>query len=196
MRIQPARSLIALFGAGLLASASTQAAPQRYQLDPTHTYASFEADHMGISTWRGKFNKTSGEVTLDRETGTGRVLVTIDPDSIDFGLDQMNAVARSDQLFNTAEHKYISYVGDLTDFVAGAPTRVVGSLTLRGVTKPVNLQLNSFKCIPHPLFKRELCGADAYAVFNREEFGMDAGKSFGFKMDVVLRIQIEALAVQ
>ena len=62
------------------------AASVTYNLDPTHTYPSFAADHMGgVSTWRGKFTKSSGVVTLDREAKTGSVDVKIDPASIDFG---------------------------------------------------------------------------------------------------------------
>jgi polyisoprenoid-binding protein YceI len=70
---------------------------------------------------------------------------------------------------------------------------VEGKLTLHGVTRPVTLTIDSFKCIPHPMYKRELCGADALAHFNRADFGLDAGKDYGFNMDVALRIQVEAL---
>jgi polyisoprenoid-binding protein YceI len=77
--------------------------------------------------------------------------------------------------------------------VNGAPTRIDGALTLHGVTKPLNLVVNSLKCIPHPILKRQLCGADASATFQRDEFGLDAGKSYGFSMEVTLRIQVEAL---
>jgi polyisoprenoid-binding protein YceI len=70
---------------------------------------------------------------------------------------------------------------------------VVGDLTLHGVTKPVVLKINLFKCIPHPILKRELCGADASGTFNRDDFGLDVGKPYGFKMDVALRIQMEAI---
>ena len=89
-----------------------------------------------------------------------------------------------------------TYVGKLENFVAGAPTMVAGQLSLHGVTRVLNLKINSFKCIPHPLHKRELCGADAIATFNRDDFGLDAGKSFRFRMDVTLRIQVEAVAVK
>jgi polyisoprenoid-binding protein YceI len=51
----------------------------------------------------------------------------------------------------------------------------------------------SFKCFPHPMLKRQLCGADAFATFQRDEFGLEAGKSYGFSMEVTLRIQVEAL---
>ena len=73
---------------------------------------------------------------------------------------------------------------------------VVGQLSLHGVTRSLDLKINSFKCIPHPLHKRELCGADATTTFNRDDFGLDAGKSFRFRMDVTLRIQVEAVALK
>lgn len=76
----------------------------------------------------------------------------------------------------------------------GRPTRVDGTLTLRGVTRPVTLDIKSFKCMPHPMLKRDWCGADAYATLNREDFGIVAGKDWGFSMEVGLRIQVEAVA--
>lgn len=69
-----------------------------------------------------------------------------------------------------------------------------GELTLHGVTRPVKLQLALFECVPHPMLKRKLCGADAYGSLKRDEFGLVAGKDYGFKMDVPLRIQAEAIA--
>jgi len=71
--------------------------------------------------------------------------------------------------------------------------KIAGNLTLHGVTKPLVLKINSFKCIPHPLLKRELCGADAIGSFKRDEFGLDVGKKYGFNMEVTLRIQMEAV---
>ena len=175
------------------ACAAAYAAPVSYEIDPMHTYPSFEADHMGISFWRGKFNKTSGVMVLDKEASTGSVDVKIDIASVDFGLDAMNEHAVSPEFFDSAKYPQAMYKGKLVDFVDGAPTRVVGELTLHGVTRPVELKINRFKCIPHPMFKRELCGADASAVFKRDEFGLTAGKDYGFSMDVNLRIQMEAV---
>lgn len=77
----------------MLASGAVAAAPRTYELDPSHTYPSFEADHMGMSLLRGKFNHTTGTVVLDREAGNGSVEVEIDLDSIDYGQDQLNAWA-------------------------------------------------------------------------------------------------------
>jgi polyisoprenoid-binding protein YceI len=170
------------------------AAPVTYKIDPAHTFPSFEADHMGISVWRGKLNKSAGRVTLDKEAGTGSVDVSIDLASIDFGLEALNAWARGKEFFDVQKHPKARFQGTLQGFANGAPTEAVGQLTLHGVTRPMTLKINSFKCIPHPLFKRELCGADAAGSFQRDEFGLAAGKDYGFKMDVPLRIQVEAVA--
>ena len=180
-----------------LPAAAVIAAPTTYQIEPTHTYPSFEADHMGgLSVWRGKFNKTSGSVTFDKATQQGTVDITVDIDSIDYGFDLMNTKAKSEELFDAAKYPTATYKGKLAGFKKGVPTKVMGDLTLRGITKPVQLNIVSFKCMPHPMVKREVCGADAMATFKRDDFGMAAGKDWGFKMDVTLRIQVEALAAE
>jgi len=181
----------------LAASGSALAAATTYRIDPDHTYPSFEADHMGgLSVWRGKFNHTRGTVTLDKAAGLGTVDVTVDMTSADFGQEQLNKGARGKDLFETAKYPQARYTGKLVDFVNGAPTRVTGKLTLHGVTHPLDLKIDSFKCMPHPVFKREVCGADALATFRRDTFGIDAGKDYGFGMDVTLRIQVEAIAAK
>lgn len=183
------------WAAGLLATAlSALGAPTVYRIDPEHTYPSFEADHMGLSVWRGKFNKSSGTVVLDKAAGQGSLEVRIDVDSIDFGNERMNEVARGSEMFDVARYPQATYVGKLEGFGGGLPSRVAGELTLHGVTRPVPLVIGAFKCAPHPLLRvREVCGADASGSFRRDEFGVDAGKLFGFNMDVTLRIQVEAI---
>ena len=171
------------------------AAPVSYEIDPQHTYPSFEADHMGgMSVWRGKINSSAGKIVLDKEAGTGTVDVTMDMKTIDFGIDALNAHAQTADLFDVAKYPTATYTGKLAKFQNGAPTEVDGTLTLHGVSKPVTLKINSFMCKDHPMKKKEFCGADATATLNRDDFGVDFGKQMGFKMGVTLRIQIEAPA--
>ena len=185
-----------LAAAALFATAAAQAAPVTYNVEPTHTYPSFEADHMGISTWRGKFDRTSGSITMDREAGTGSLSIVVDMKSADFGLEAMNKAAKSAELFDVAKYPKATFKGTLEGFTDGAPTRASGTLEMHGKTNPVTLEIRKFKCIPHPMFKREACGADVYATLDREQFGMDAGKAYGFSMAVDLRIQDEAVAAK
>lgn len=134
-------SATAAFG---VASANTVT----YNLDPTHTYPSFEADHLGgLSTWRGKFDKSSGVVTLDRAAKAGSVEVKIDPASIDFGNAKLNQHAKGPDMFDVEAFPEAVYKGKFSKFKGDVPTEVDGMLTLRGVSKPVKLEIRDFKCI-------------------------------------------------
>ena len=186
---------IALSAAMLtLVAGSALATPVTYDIDPGHTYPSFEADHMGgLSIWRGKLDKTSGTVVLDKDKGTGTVDITVDTSSIDFGHEKLNEHAKSPDLFDVAKYPTATYKGTLVKFKNGAPTQVKGELTLHGVTKPLTLTINQFLCKPNPMTKKEVCGADASATFNRKDYGMSLGEAYGFKMGVKLAIQVEAV---
>jgi polyisoprenoid-binding protein YceI len=170
------------------------AAPVTYQVDPAHTYPSFAADHFGgLSIWRGKFDSSSGKIVLDREARTGTVDITVDTASIDFGQAKLNEHAKSAEMFDVQKYPTATYKGTLTNFRNGAPTQVRGELTLHGVTRPLNLTVNSFLCKVVPMSPKERCGADASASFNRADFGINYGENYGFKMWVKLQIQVEAV---
>lgn len=169
------------------------AAPVTYNLDPGHTYPSFEADHMGgLSVLRGKFNKSSGKVVFDKEAKTGTVEVEIDTSSIDFGHDKLNEHVKGPDMFDVQKFPTATFKGKISKFNGDKPAEVSGQLTLHGVTKPVTLKINQFLCKDHPMSKKEVCGTDAEASINRADFGINYGQQYGFKMDVKLRIQAEA----
>jgi polyisoprenoid-binding protein YceI len=173
-------------------SASAMAAPVTYTLDPTHTYPSFEADHMGgLSVWRGKFTATSGKVVYDKDAKSGSIDVTVDINSIDFGNAKLDEHAKSAEIFDAAKYPTATYTGKFTKWNGSSPTEAQGNLTLHGVTKPVTLVIDSFLCKPSPMTKKEVCGADATATFNRADFGVNFGDKYGFKQEVKLQIQVE-----
>lgn len=148
------------------------ATPVTYTIDPNHTYPSFEVDHLGYSTQRGRFNKTSGRITLDTAAHQGSVEVSIDATSIDMGFAKWNENMRGENYFNTDAYPTISFRADQLVFDGDRPTSAQGQLTLLGVTKPVTLTIQRFRCAPHPLFKRDTCGADITASLKRSDFGM------------------------
>jgi polyisoprenoid-binding protein YceI len=183
---------IVLASMAALVSAGTFAAPVTYVLDPSHTYPSFEADHMGgLSVWRGKFTSTSGKVVYDKAAKSGSLDVTVDMSSIDFGMPKLNEHAKSAEIFDATKYPTATYSGKFTKFNGDAPAEAQGTLTMHGVTKPVTLTINSFLCKPNPQSKKEVCGADASATFNRSDFGVGFGEKYGFKMEVNLQIQVE-----
>ncbi|WP_374586768.1 YceI family protein [Pseudoduganella sp.] len=181
--------------AALLAVAAVGAHAGTYNIDPTHTYPSFEADHKGISFWRGKFDKTSGVIQMDRAAKTGSMEITIDAASINFGLDKMNSHAKGADMFNVEKFPTVTYKGTKFKFEGEQLVEVEGQLTMLGVTKPVNLKVNKFKCIIDQRMKREVCGADASAEFKRTDFGLNYATP-AFAPEVKLAIQVEAIAAQ
>jgi polyisoprenoid-binding protein YceI len=186
-------SLVSVAMLVLAAGPAAVAEPVSYDVDPEHTYPSFEADHFGgMSVWRGKFNKTSGKITLDGAAKTGTVDITIDVASVDTGLDKLNTHLRSADFFDVGKHPTATYRARFTKFKDAVPIELQGDLTLHGVTKPVTLTIRSFKCMTHPMKKQEFCGADAVGTINREDFGVSFGKAMGFRMETPLAIQIEA----
>ena len=188
---RPLRSLLAVSLSVLAVTAV--AAPVNYTIDPDHTYPSFEADHGGLSTWRGKFNKTAGTIVLDRAAKTGSLDITIDATSLDFGYDKLNTHAKGPDMFDVEQYPTAVFKSNAVTFHGKDPVAVAGELTLHGVTKPVTLAINKFKCIMHPMLKREVCGADASANFNRSDFGIGYGVQMGFSPVVKLAIQVEAV---
>nr|WP_118178513.1 YceI family protein [Paraburkholderia phosphatilytica] len=188
------KNLLIVAGALAAGMSMSAMAADVYQLDPSHTYPSFEADHLGgVSIWRGKFTKSSGTVTLDRAAKTGTVDVTVDPASVDTGNPKLDEHLKTDAFFDVAKYPTVTYKGTDIKFDGDKPVEVIGTLTMHGVTKPVNLKIESFKCIMHPMLKREDCGVEASAEFNRADFGMDFGKSYGFSMITKLHIQSEGI---
>jgi polyisoprenoid-binding protein YceI len=178
----------------VLAATSASAASTTYTVDPEHTHPSFEVDHFGgLSTWRGTFKKTSGTVQLDTAAKTGAVDVVIDTATVDFAHDKLNEHASSPEMLDVAKYPTAEYKGKFVEFADGAPKTITGNLTLHGITKPVTLTINSFKCIEHPMLKKQVCGADASGTFSRADFGVNYGQQYGFNQNVLLRIQVEGV---
>ncbi|HZO23880.1 MAG TPA: YceI family protein [Steroidobacteraceae bacterium] len=177
-----------------LVTGSALAAPVKYDVDPNHTHPSFATDHFGgLSVWRGLFDVSSGSIELDKEKATGSVEITVDMSSVDFGLPKLSEHVKSAEMFDVQKYPTATYKGKLTKFRNGAPTEVQGELTMHGVTKPVNLTIDQFKCMINPMSKKEVCGADAAGTLNRADFGVNYGEKMGFKQEVKLAIQVEAI---
>jgi polyisoprenoid-binding protein YceI len=183
-----------LLGLTLAAATPVVAEPVAYNVDPEHTHPSFEADHFGgLSVWRGIFKSTSGKITMDKAASAGTVEISVDTSSIEFGQQRLNTHVSGPDMLDAAKFPTATYKGKLSDFKDGAPTTVTGELTMHGVTKPLTLKIASFKCMTNPMSKKDICGADAEGKFNRADFGVNYGQQLGFKMDVMLHIQVEAI---
>lgn len=178
-----------------LAAAGTaaQAAPATYAIDPMHTFASFEQLHFGTSTVRGRFDKKTGTVQLDKAAKTGKVEISFDMNGINTGAAAFDKHLKSEDFFDVAKFGTAKFVGDKFVFDGAKVVEVQGQLTLKGKTAPVTLKASNFGCYDNPMFKREVCGGDFTAVIDRTQWGVDYGLAWGFPKDVRLVIQVEAV---
>lgn len=179
--------IIALLFAALLAPAHAA----EYAIDPTHTYASFEIDHLGFSTQRGLFKQSSGTVEFDPEGKAGRIDITIDAASLDTGFALRDDVLRGEDWFKVKAFPSILFRSQKLVFTDGKLSAVEGMLTLLGEIRPMRLEITRFKCGLNLASRKQGCGADAQGILRRSEFGLNNGLPF-IGDEVRLRIQVEA----
>ncbi|MCT9809772.1 YceI family protein [Acidovorax sp. Be4] len=186
-------TLFAIAAASLLATAA-QAAPATYAIDPTHTFATFEIDHMGATTNRVRFDKKQGTVEFDRAGKTGKVEVVLDMTSVNSGTAGFDKHLQSADLFNVAQFPTAKFVSDKFVFDGDKLKEVTGQLTLLDKAQAVTLKANKFNCYPSPMLqKREVCGGDFETTIDRTAFGVNYGVDWGFSKQVRLVLQIEAV---
>ena len=152
-------------------SASAFAADS-YTIDPSHTFPVFEVNHFGFTNQRGRFNRSAGKITLDVAAKKGSVDLTIDTTSLDMGFDTWDKHMSADGFFNTEKFPTMTFKSEQLVFDGDKVVAAEGSFTLLGVTKPLRLAVNNFRCGPHPFTKKAMCGADVSATIKRSDFGM------------------------
>jgi polyisoprenoid-binding protein YceI len=182
----------ALLAAAASFASTAIAAPETYVIEGTHTFPRFEYSHFGYSTQVSRFDKTSGRITLDRDAKSGSVDVQIDAKSVNTGYALFNEHIQGEDYFDTAKYPTITFKSSSLKFDGDKLVAVNGDLTVKGVTRPVTLTVTSFHCMPHPMLKKDACGANATTKIKRSEF--NAGKNAPYVSDeVTLTIPVEAV---
>jgi polyisoprenoid-binding protein YceI len=176
------RKSLAALAVVLAISTPAVAAPESYTLDQYHTYPHFTIDYIGYMTMRGRFDKTAGKFTMDRAARTGSLDVAIEAASVTTGDNERagrprtrDEHLRAADFFNVAEFPRITYKSSGVKFAADAPSEIEGQLSMNGVTRPVALKIEKWKCAMHPFWKKEACGGDATARIKRSDFGIKFG---------------------
>ena len=167
--------------------------PLNLTVDSTHTYPSFEVKHNGLTLQRGRFNETAGSISFDKGAQAGTIDITIKSASIDTGNEALETHLKGPDFFDVAKYPTLTFKGKLAKFVKGAPTTAVGTLTLKGVSKPVTLQINHFAEGANPFTKKTTFGVDASTTIKRSDFGITYGIPV-VANDVKLLINVEAVA--
>jgi polyisoprenoid-binding protein YceI len=175
----------------LLSLLCSLAQAAEYVIDPSHTYASFEIDHLGFSTQRGQFNRSSGIVAFDPDQKTGRIDIRIDAASLDTGFELRDNILRGEEWFDTRSFPDILFRSQQLLFTEDKLSAIEGTLVMRGEMRPLRLEISRFKCGLNLANRKRGCGADAYASLKRSDFGLNNGLPF-IGDEVRLRIQVEA----
>jgi polyisoprenoid-binding protein YceI len=175
-----------------LAALPAAAATESYTIDPRHTFPSFEIGHMGMSIQRGRFNRTSGKITVDTAARTGTVEVAIDATSIDTGLEKLEEHVRAEDFLQASAFPTITFRGSQMTFDGDKVKSVAGDLTMRGVTRPVTLAATMFNCGSHPMTKKPMCGGEFVATIRRSDWGMKYAIP-ALADEMTLRINVEAM---
>ena len=168
------------------------AEPETFTIDPNHTFPSFEVSHFGISVQRGRFNKTSGKITIDSSARTGSGEIVIDAATVDTGHVKLGEHLRSADFFNVEKYPTIAFKATGFAFDGDKVKSVTGDLTILGVSRRAVLNAVTYNCAPNPLTKKKVCGGDFVATVKRSEYGMTKGIP-AVSDEVTLRINVEAI---
>ena len=168
-------------------------AAETYSIDANHTHATFAFQHLGFSTFHGKIPARSGTITIDRAQKTGNIDIVFDPEGVATGVPKFDDHLRSKDFFEVEKNPTASFKSSNITFEGDAPTGVAGNLTIKGITRPVTLQVTSFKCGEHPMMKTPACGANATATIKRSDFGMTFALP-AVRDEITLDIEVEATA--
>jgi polyisoprenoid-binding protein YceI len=176
----------------LPALARTEGAAE-YQLDPVHTRVMFAVEHAGFSRALGTVSGSTGTLVFDEADWTrARLEATVPMARVDLGDAKWNEATLARSLLDAEEHPTAHFVSTRVEPVDARRATVYGTLTLRGVSREVKLDvtLNAVKRHPMPPFRRT-AGFSATTRISRADFGITAWKSV-IGDDVELRIEAEA----
>ena len=170
---------------------SAVAQVQSWQIDPNHTAAQFSVRHMGISTVRGAFTKVSGTAQYDPSNpGKSSVDVSIDADSVDTRVSMRDNDLRSPNYFDVAKYPIITFKSKSVQSAGDGKLKVVGDLTIHGVTKEVTLDVDGPSAPVTDPKGNSHVGASASTTVNRKDFGV-GGSSNMVGEDITITIDVE-----
>jgi len=179
--------------AGLLSSATAQAAAEKFKLETPHTQVIFAVDHMGYSVSYGKFTSYDGEIILDAEAPEkSSVTASIKTDSLELNHAEWNAHVKAADMLNTAQFPEITFKSTSVTRTGDQTADVLGDLTILGVTKPATLKVKHNKTADDTFVGMRKTGFSATTSIKRSDFGLTKGIPYvGDNINII--IEVEAL---
>ncbi|MSR10263.1 MAG: polyisoprenoid-binding protein [Gammaproteobacteria bacterium] len=170
----------------------TELGAGQYTLDPDHATLLWKINHLGFSTFIGRFNEFDASLDFNPEDiGTSKLEVVINTLSLDINNQEFAEELRGENWFDTANFPQAVYKTTSLIEANGNAFVFAGELTLLGVTAPVNLNVNFNGGGRNFLSRANTVGFSADTTFQRSVFGLDRFTSFGVGDDISLEIQVE-----
>jgi polyisoprenoid-binding protein YceI len=172
--------------------------PGTFVLDKAHTQVGFVARHLMVSKVRGRFDDYEGTLVVAEDPLESSVSVTIQAVSIDTNNPDRDTHIRTNDFLNVAEFPTLSFVSKKLDMSSGGEWKLNGELTVRGVTRPVELDVEFEGVIQDPWGNQRL-GFTASGEIDRNDFGVSfnaAMETGGFVVSPKVKLEIEAEAVR
>ncbi|RZJ27598.1 MAG: polyisoprenoid-binding protein [Brevundimonas sp.] len=191
-------SLALLTGGAVVAQTALTRVPSEvtagaYKLDSDHGKITWSVSHLGFSTYTGQFVKVQAELSLNTANPSASTLTaTIPLTDVMTGSDGLDGHLQSADFFDTANHPTATFVSRsvTVDADDANEATVVGDLTLRGVTRPVTIEVEFNQAGPS-MGNTYRAGFDGEATIKRSEFGIAYGIPMGLSDDVKLHIEGE-----
>lgn len=183
---------VLVMGASGWAFADLSAVPSgRYVLEKTHAYITFTYTHLGFSHPRLSFKDFDATLDLDAEhPEKSKLEAVIQTDSIDSGVEELDGRLRSAVFFQADQYPEMTFESTAVEMTGSNSAKVTGNLVIRGIAKPVTLDVTLNKAGPHPMRKVPALGFDATAHVKRSAWGMDYAAPF-VGDDVTIDISVE-----
>uniref|UniRef100_UPI003BABA295 YceI family protein n=1 Tax=Stappia sp. TaxID=1870903 RepID=UPI003BABA295 len=180
---------------GLATSGPARAEPRDYRIDPAHFSIVFNAVHIGYAPTWGMFLKGAGAFTFDEDARTlSDLKVEIDTRSVFSNNEARDEHLRSDDFLDAGAHPLATFVMTDAEPTGERTGKVTGDLTLRGVTRPVTLDVTWNKSGDYPFGGTYVTGISARATLRRSDFGSTYALEGGLVGDEVeILIDLEAI---
>ena len=177
--------------ASLLSGLPAAAQTQSWSIDPAHSAAQFSVRHLGISTVRGTFSKVSGTVDYDPSNPTKATIdATIDATTVDTRVERRDNDLRGTNFFDVTKFPVLTFKSKKVEAAGAGKLKVTGDLTIHGVTKEVELDVEGpTEAVKDPMGNLHM-GASASTKINRKDFGVN-GASAMVGDDVPITIDLE-----
>ncbi len=166
-----------------------------YKLDPTHAYINFQYNHLGLSNPTLSFDDFTVDLNLDNADPTqSSINVTIDPNSIVSGSEIWKDHLVGEKWFDTANNPEITFQSTSIEGAGDGAYKATGDLTIKGITKPVDLNISINGAMNHPMSGEPVIGLDASGTVLRSDFGMGGIPPVSDEIALTISVEMNKVA--